>query len=273
MKTLELAKLQEKIISQYKEAFSILITEQDLSPYNKTINRTLSELVATVSQPLQQSVVEEILNHDDIKSIRNQMLEKLMIAETLMENYYANRFSGKVESVLDFSSFIYWSNYVELIKTEIRQLKKIKTQFNSFAFVGTGPLPLSPILLEKELNAEMTCIDIDRQAYKLGKGIVQNLYPGRESSYILRDGASYDYDHHDLVWIASLVPNKEKVLKRVYDTNPDALVAIRSVDGIHQLLYESVDATKFQTVNCQEVGRTIANSTIINSTIFYIHKK
>ncbi len=75
----------------------------------------------------------------------------------------------------------------------------------------------------------------------------------------------------DLVWIASLVPDKEEILERIYQSNPDATVAIRSVDGIHQLLYEPVDATKFSKV-AWEVGRTIADSFIINSTIYYTFK-
>ncbi|MBO0999910.1 hypothetical protein IOC57_19460 [Bacillus sp. SD075] len=65
----------------------------------------------------------------------------------------------------------------------------------------------------------------------------------------------------------SITLNKEEILERIFQTNPGATVAIRSVDGIHQLLYEPVDATRFSKVTCQEVGRKIADSFIINSTI------
>ncbi|MGE7186797.1 hypothetical protein ACQKKK_23395 [Peribacillus sp. NPDC006672] len=75
-----------------------------------------------------------------------------------------------------------------------------------------------------------------------------------------------------LLHIDSLVPNKEEILERIFQTNPDATVAIRSVEGIHQLLYEPIDATKFRKVVCEEVGRTIADSFIINSTIYYTLK-
>jgi hypothetical protein len=118
----------------------------------------------------------------------------------------------------------------------------------------------------------MTCLDIDEQAHSLGRRIVQELDKEGDSDYILNDGALHDYTGFDLVWIASLVPNKEEILERIYQTNPDATVAIRSVDGIHQLLYEPVDATKFSKVACEEVGRTIADSFIINSTIYYTFK-
>ncbi|MGG0410826.1 hypothetical protein [Peribacillus simplex] len=83
----------------------------------------------------------------------------------------------------------------------------------------------------------------------------------------------HDYTpEFDLVWIACLVPNKEEILDRIFQTNPGATVAIRSVDGIHQLLYEPVDATKFSKVTCEEAGGTMADSFIIHSTIYYTFK-
>ncbi|XHU85456.1 nicotianamine synthase [Peribacillus muralis] len=251
------------------DTYKILLEEKDLSPKNPIINRVLTELVSLISKPLDQHMAEEILNHDQIRSIRGDMLDKLTIAETSMENHYANFFVGSVNTLEDFRSFLYWGNYKELIKTEINELKKVKNDSQSFAFVGTGPLPLSPLLLQQELGANMTCLDIDEQAYSLGKRIIKQLKGETTSNYIMNDGALHDYGEFDLVWIASLVPNKEEILERIYETNPDATVAIRSVDGIHQLLYEPVDATKFSKVICQEVGRTIADSFIINSTIFY----
>ncbi|MGE7661149.1 nicotianamine synthase family protein [Peribacillus sp. NPDC097197] len=273
MKTIECANKQEKIIHMYKDSYRILVEEEDLSPRNETINRVLSELVSTLSKPMKQSEADEILCDEGIKQIRKDMLQKLSLAECLMEEYYAQTFRDKVQSIHDFGSFIYWDNYVELIKTEMEELKRINWDVNSFAFVGTGPLPLSPLLLKQEMGAEMTCLDLDVQAHEHGRRFIQDLDRDGTSDYILKDGALHDYKGLDLVWIASLVPNKEEIVRRVFETNPEALVAIRSVDGIHQLLYEPVDATKFQTVSCEEAGRTVADSFIINSTVFYTYKQ
>ncbi|MCM3673692.1 hypothetical protein M3699_07300 [Peribacillus simplex] len=46
-------------------------------------------------------MAEEILNHDEIRSIRGTMLDNLTIAETLMEDHYAKLFVGKVNSLDD----------------------------------------------------------------------------------------------------------------------------------------------------------------------------
>ncbi|MGE6376133.1 nicotianamine synthase family protein [Peribacillus muralis] len=273
MKAIKWSRNQEKIIHTYVGAYDTLRKEADLSPDNKIINRVLSELVSVISKPLDQHLATEILIHDEIQSIRGNMLAKLNIAETLMEEHYAKSYAGKITNLEDFHTFLYWENYKELIQTEMKELRKVKDEIRSFAFVGTGPLPLSPLLLQQELGANMTCLDIDEQAYSLGKRIIKQLEGEATSDYVLKDGAFHDYGEFDLVWIASLVPNKEEILERIFQTKPEAIVAIRSVDGIHQLLYEPVDATKFRNVKCEEVARTKADSFIINSTIFYTFKQ
>ncbi|WP_285765819.1 nicotianamine synthase family protein [Peribacillus sp. SI8-4] len=273
MKAIKRSRNQEKIIHTYVEAYQTLQQEADLSPGNPIINRVLSELVSVISKPLDQHLAEEILHLDEIQSIRSGMLAKLAIAEALMEEYYAESYVGKVRTLEDFRSFLYWRNYQELIQTEINELQKVKSGIRSFAFVGSGPLPLSPLLLQHELGANMTCLDIDEQAYSLGRRIIQQLEGEATAEYVLNDGALHDYREFDLIWIASLVPNKADILKRIYQTQPEAIVAIRSADGIHQLLYEPVDATKFHGVRCEEVARTIADSFIINSTIYYRFKQ
>lgn len=98
LKTIKWSRYQEKIIHTYMDTYKILLEEDDLSPNNEIINRVLTELVSMISKPLDQHVAEEILNHDEIRSIRDTMLEKLTIAETLMEDHYAKLFVGSVNS-------------------------------------------------------------------------------------------------------------------------------------------------------------------------------
>ena len=79
MKTIKWSRNQEKIIHTYKDTYKILLEEADLSPNNEIINRVLTELVSMISKPLDEHVAEEILNHYEIRSIRETMLEKLRI--------------------------------------------------------------------------------------------------------------------------------------------------------------------------------------------------
>jgi hypothetical protein len=264
-------KLKEQIINQYKHAYKILMDEHDLSPNNPIINQTLYSLVNNLGQFFEHELEDEILSDREIGKIRRDMLRKLETAETLMEFHYAEKFIDDTPNIHNLKKFIYWDNYEKLVDIELKKLFAIieRQSLSSIAFVGAGPLPLSTILLQQQTGKPVICLDINTEAYDVGKKLIDQYGLQHSLTYVLADGASYHYDGCDLVWIASLVPNKEEVVKRIYETNPNAIVAIRSVDGIYQLLYEPVDATVFQNVVCEEIGRTKANSSIINSTIFY----
>lgn len=266
--------IQNSILEEYINAHTILKEEKDLSPNNERINKTLSSLVKQLTPSMHEAEAEKMLAHPDIQSIRKEMLHLLSLAESRMEEFYAKHYLGKVDALADFSDFIYWRNYVELVKVEVERLRDVLPSFfpSSMVFVGTGPLPLSALLIQEQLQVPALCLDIDPYAYFLGKELVEKADGRYESDYALSDGALFDYSGYDLIWIASLVPNKEAVMKRIYETNPEAIVAIRSVDGIHKLLYEPVDAEQYTLVNCKEIGRTKANPFIINSTIYYSFK-
>jgi hypothetical protein len=264
-------KLKEQLINQYKQAYKILMDEHDLSPNNPIINQTLYSLVTNLGQFFEHEMEDEILSDHEIGKIRRDMLRKLETAETLMEFYYAEKFIQDTPNINHLRKFIYWDNYERLVEIELNKLFAIieRQQLSSIVFVGSGPLPLSTILIQQKTGKPVVCLDINTEAYDMGKKLIDQYSLQHSLEYVLADGASYHYDGYDLVWIASLVPNKEEVVKRIYETNPNAIVAIRSVDGIYQLLYEPVDATIFQNVVYEELGRTKANSSIINSTIFY----
>jgi hypothetical protein len=267
----ESIKLKEQIIDQYKHAYKILMDEHDLSPNNPIINQTLYSLVTNLGKLFGHELEEEILSDREISKIRRDMLRMLETAETHMEFHYAEKFIKDTPNINNLKSFIYWDNYEKLVDIELNKLFEIveRKRLSSIAFVGSGPLPLSTILLQQQTGKRVVCLDINAEAYDLGKKLIEQYSLQHSLKYVLADGASFHYDGYNLVWIASLVPNKEEVVKRIYETNPNAIIAIRSVDGIYQLLYEPVDATVFQHVVCEEIGRTKANSSIINSTIFY----
>uniref|UniRef100_A0A7U3YFW0 Nicotianamine synthase n=1 Tax=Geobacillus sp. (strain Y4.1MC1) TaxID=581103 RepID=A0A7U3YFW0_GEOS0 len=263
--------LKEQIIEQYKHAYKILMAEHDLSPNNPIINETLYSLVNNLGQFFEHELEEEILSDREIGKIRSDMLRKLETAETLMEFYYAEKFIQDTPNINNLRKFIYWDNYKKLVDIELKKFFALaeRQQLSAIAFVGSGPLPLSTILLQRQTGKPVVCLDINPAAYNIGKKLIDRYGLQHSLTYVLADGASYHYEGCDLVWIASLVPNKQEVVKRIYETNPNAVVAIRSVDGIYQLLYEPVDEAIFQHIIGKEIGRTKANSSIINSTIFY----
>lgn len=265
----------EEMIEAYGTAYAVLCRERDLSPRNPLINETLLSLVANVSRAYSDAEDARILGDARVRAIRGPMLEKLGAAETEMEFFYAEVFGRRAALRLDdLRSFPYWDHYVALVATEMRGLAAACSSCavgtsESVAFVGAGPFPLSVFLLQREMGTAVTCLDKDETACAAAMRLVRLLGLEGQIAFRAVDGARHDYRRHPLVFVASLVPNKREVIVQIQRTRPGAVVALRSVDGVRQLLYEAVDEGEVAALGCSFLGRTIADHQIINSTLFY----
>ena len=72
-----------------------------------------------------------------------------------------------------------------------------------------------------------------------------------------------------VVFIASLVPEKGKVVRCIREKCPHAVVALRSVEGLCSLLYDPVDEMELAAMGCGFLGRTRDIPQAINMTLFY----
>ncbi|MEW9673846.1 nicotianamine synthase family protein [Ammoniphilus sp. 3BR4] len=273
--SVEMVSHTDQLIESIYVTNFILNREKDLSPRNPMINETLTHLVKCVSLMFTESETKRILADLHIQRIRNGMMKKLAQAETEMEFYYAQEFARKPSlSLDDLKRFLYWDNYEALIETEIRGLQASDLPYTlqpgeSVAFVGSGPLPLSAVILAYKVGGRMTCIDVDERACESAKKLIMGLGLEGEIFVECTAGENHDYGRHPLIFMASLVPNKAEVISRIRLTREDAVLAVRSADGVRELLYEPVDEKELSAMGCTLKGRTYADSKIINSTLFY----
>ncbi|WP_018922738.1 nicotianamine synthase family protein [Salsuginibacillus kocurii] len=265
---------KQDILTFYQHAYQILKREEDLSPANPLINETLSALVHKLSTPINSSC--EVVEHPPIQAIKDDMIAHLAAAEYEMENYFGRVFAERASRLEDLSSFLYWDNYKELTKTEVSKLHELISsphELNHICFIGSGALPLSPLLLAETLHATIDCLDIEKTPYMIGKALVHRLQKEEQLNYVYQDGKTFNYQAADLVFIASLVPDKEKIVRQIFRTNPKAIIALRSAEGIHRLLYHPVHIAGMEQLGYQLIGNTVADSYIINSTLFFTSKE
>ncbi|MFB5662437.1 nicotianamine synthase family protein [Alteribacillus sp. HJP-4] len=259
--------LEEHITETYLQAYDTLNEEEDLSPKNPIINQTLTHLVMTLSVPADETISRKVLTHPHIQKIRPQMLALLSEAESAMECYYAMHFLNTARSIDDLTHFIYWNNYKSLIAKEFsigREIVKPKR----ITMIGSGPLPITAILMAERWNIPVRCLDIDPFSHLLGKQLLSSLDCSAQLEHEQNDGAIADYEHDDLTFIASLVPDKEKIIRRIAQSNADGAIAIRSAEGLHRLLYEPVDPLEYKVAGYNYINATKADSDSINTTIF-----
>ncbi len=259
--------LEQHIFDTYQKAYHTLQNETDLSPKNPVINQTLSQLVFILTMPVDKNMTDQIIEHPDIKAIRKPMLSLLAQAESEMEKYYAMHYLTTARSINDLHHFMYWNNYTNLVQKEWKISHKL-TKVKRMTMIGSGPLPLSALIMAKTSNAEVRSLDIDPFSHLLGQQLLTSLQNNNRILHEQEDGARADYSRDDFVLIASLVPNKEDILQQIKNTNPKAMAAIRSADGLYQLLYDPVQPNMYQNCGFQLVSRTEADSSVINTTLF-----
>lgn len=261
----------DDLVACVLRAHEVVHRESDLSPCNPRINTALSALVQGVMAGCPPGEAARVLADHRIAAIRDALVQRLALAEGAMERHWARSFCQRVRlTAADFSSFTYWECYCHLVDAELSSLVphlNLDTA-ESVAFVGAGPLPLSAIIMHLRTGLRVTCIDVEAEACGLARELCSKAgLMGIEVRCAC--GAHHDYALNPVVVIASLVPNKAQVMRRIGATRQAAVVGLRSVEGLCTLLYDPVDETELEALGCGYLARTGYNPRAINTTLLY----
>ena len=269
---IDLSKQEDDFVSVARHAHHVLSHANDLSPRNPALNQALKALFYSTTALLGRNDAEyneRLFNRFDFSFI-NQLRTLMAQAETEMEYFWAAKLYATSDANYDdLKKFIYWRNYAALVEKEIAllspfiDLEKAKT-----CFVGQGPLPISLFIYQKMTQAD-SCIGVDSSmsavshAQRLTTAInAQNLI------YLHSDGASYDYVDCDVIFVASLIENKEVVFEKIRQDRCEktTFVMVRSAENLSKLYY-----FPFETVplGWDYLGKTIFDADSINTTLLY----
>jgi hypothetical protein len=108
--------------------------------------------------------------------------------------------------------------------------------------IGSGAYSQTVLYaLETQLGREIVAIDRSVRATTLALSVQEYHRLPDWVSYRCQDGGDVDYGGYDLVVIASLVLEKQEVLRRIVQTcAPNTIVLCRCPVGLGQLFYEQV---------------------------------
>jgi nicotianamine synthase-like protein len=261
----------EDLIACVLQAHAALGRETDLSPRNPVINDALSALVRAILEGCPPDEAERVLADPRVRAVRGELVGRLAVAEGEMERCWSELLRARASlEAADLKDFIYWDCYRALVKAELGLLPASLEigDGQSIAFVGAGPLPLSAILMHLSTGCSVTCIDRDPGACSLACELCRKAgLTGIEIACAC--GTSWDYARHPVVFIASLVPEKAEVMRCIRRRCPQAVVGLRSVEGLCSLLYDPVDETELAAMGCGLLGRTGYDPQVINTTLLY----
>jgi len=130
-------------------------------------------------------------------------------------------------------------------------------------------MPLSSIILHQLSDANVICLEMDSVAYDASCLLLERLGLADKVTVVIGNGSEFDYSSYSQIFVASLVRNKMEVLERIHQTASDPLVAIRTAEGMRQIMYEAIDEVHLNRQGWRILGRTYPQENlVINSTLF-----
>ncbi|MCL7046695.1 hypothetical protein MKW94_027345 [Papaver nudicaule] len=273
--SLSSCKEEELLIQNISEIYNNLSTLESLKP-SQDVNTLFTQLVQTCIPPSPIDVTK--------LSVTGQIIRSKLIRLS-----HFSSLLGSYDIPLDhINIFPYYTNYLKLGRLEYTILSNYITNPNPnhIAFIGSGPLPLTSIVLASNHLKTTTFhnYDIDISANALASNLV-SADPDLSKRMLFHDtdimdvtNGLYDYE---VVFLAALVglnkEDKHKVIDHLAKhMAPGSLLMLRSAHGARGFLYpivEPSDLPGFEVLTVFHPMDEVINSVIVARKIKDIVKQ
>ncbi|KAF8455802.1 Nicotianamine synthase [Kalaharituber pfeilii] len=241
-------------------------------------NKLFSELVSLCILPFDTATCDAVLSDKRLGSMVPDLRKYASEGEGMLEEYWARRILDSPDHEIEASiallrQFPYYQNYVDLARLELSAITSVYTPTKqpprSFAFLGSGPMPLTAICLAQLLDpvsihhgtapdaytdhktaVQIHNIDRNPIAIELSSKLCSVL--GRLTRALTfecadaNSEASSDLKSFDVVYLAALVGiTPEEKLALVASVaarmRTGAMLVMRSAHSMRRILYPTVD--------------------------------
>lgn len=171
------------------------------------------------------------------------------IFETNLEIEFTNSAIESNEFYLkDLEKYLLYTRFVTLVKNEIN-LGKI-SENDYVLFIGSGPLPITAILLNVFVKCKVDCYDEKKEYVGISRKVIEKLGLSNDIKIYNKQGQSLNDSSYTAIIVTLLAKPKDKILERVWDkTLPDTRIICRTSDGIRQLFYEQTNINLLNLYN------------------------
>jgi len=158
--------------------------------------------------------------------------------ETEIEWQFAHRLMSDPEAGLDeILNYKLYKRFETLIEHEVALLSS-KPQ--RVLFIGSGPFPISGILLSQVLNIAVDCIEQEPEVVDFSRSLIERLGLINTVRVLCAEGQQYDLANYDLIMIALLAEPKYAILRNIRKKVAlNCQVLCRTSFGLRTLLYKS----------------------------------
>ncbi|KAI3909365.1 hypothetical protein MKW98_007889 [Papaver atlanticum] len=265
---------QELLIKNVCEIYNNLSTLESLKP-SKDVDTLFTQLVHSCIPP---SPIDVTKLSTKVQEIRSKLIRLCGEAEGHLESHFSTLL-GSYETPLDhINIFPYYTNYIKLGRLEYTILSNYiaNPNPNHIAFIGSGPLPLTSIVLASNHLRTTTFhnYDINPLANALARNLVAADHD-LSKRMIFHDTNIMDVTHglsdYDVVFLAALVGMNKEEKRKVIDhlamhMAPGSLLMLRSAHGARGFLYpvvEPSDLPGFEVLAVFHPMDEVINSVIV----------
>lgn len=178
---------------------------------------------------------ERIMSSQEIKAILFELQYFDEAFETSLENDFARKvITGRIKGI---EKYLLYKKFLTLIRNEINLAKISKD--DKVLFIGSGPLPMTAILLNRFAGCSVDCCEKRKRSVSLSKKVVLEFGLSKKIKIFHRKGQELDDGSYAVIIIACLAKPKDKILKRVWSiVSLNTRIICRISDGIKQIFYE-----------------------------------
>lgn len=253
------------------QVYGRLDSTPSLEPSKET-NALFAELV-DLCLGADEETSAEILGDPVVGSIRPRLIELCAEGESLLERHWSERVARSEDPVRELRIFPYFTNYERLTNLEAHALRGAEDRpLGKVLFIGSGPLPLTSILLASRLGLVVENIDSDETACRLASKLASRLGLEHRLSFrranIMEETTLNEYDTVFLAALVGLDRNEKDLVFRHLRSfmRPGAMLAARTAHRLRTMLYPKVvpeDLAGFETKVVVQPMDDVINSVIV----------
>jgi hypothetical protein len=134
-------------------------------------------------------------------------------------------------------------------------------------FIGSGPFPITAILLHRLTGKRVDCLELDNESANISRRVLNKIGMDDAIHVHVGNGSTFNLQPYDVVLAALLAKPKDAIMKNVLKSGqPDCSVLCRTSEGMRRLLYEPTSSEAlagFAVVEMQGAGYDDTISTML----------
>ena len=239
---------EEPLVQKVCDLYMQISSLESLKP-SEDVNMIFTQLVLTCMPP---SPIDVTKLCKRVQEMRSKLIRLCGEAEGHLETHFSTILASYENPLDNLTIFPYYSNYLKLSLLEFTTLSQhFPHAPTKVAFVGSGPLPLTSIVLASNhlTHTSFHNYDIDPLANSMAVALVSS-HPDLSKRMFFHTNDIMNVTNalkdYEVVFLAALVGMDKEDKVRVIDhlakyMAPGALLMLRSAHGARAFLYPVVD--------------------------------